>query len=87
MLSISTDQALQMIQAGWIVEYSPRLDAIRWESPEGISGDDMISESLDDPPPAAVRRAKSRGQIIDRPRGPRPHRGRPLGPGPRSRPR
>jgi hypothetical protein len=74
MLSIGTDEAVQMLQAGWTVRYCAALDAIEWRSPDGMSGSELHSESLDKPPLAAVRMARRAGQISDRARvrpGPR----------------
>ncbi len=69
MLSIAQDDAVQMLQAGWTVRYFEAEDCIQWRSPDGCSGSDYLSESLDRPPIPAVQRAKKEGHIIHRPRG------------------
>jgi len=68
MLSTRTDEAVQMLQAGWTVRYAKVRDVIEWRSPRGISGSDYISESLDSPPDAAVHDARYAGDIVERPR-------------------
>lgn len=70
MLSIATDEALQMLGAGWTVKRWALYDTIEWRSPDGISGTDFQSESLDCPPLEAVEYARKRGDIVDRPRVP-----------------
>lgn len=70
MLSIATDEAVQMLEAGWRVEYYPPLDAIIWHSPGGDGHG--YSRSLDDPPETAVNEARRRGDVGDRPRVPGP---------------
>lgn len=75
MMTIATDEAVQMLQAGWTVKYhsSPVEefnDKIRWRSPDGLSGSGFHSDSLDDPPKEAVALARRRGDIVDRPRVP-----------------
>lgn len=67
-MTTATDDAVQMLQNGWTVRYKEDTDDIEWRSPEGISGCDYHSDSLDSPPPVAVDRALSNGQIIPRPR-------------------
>lgn len=68
MMTINTDTALQMLQAGWTVRYFERTDQIEWRSPCGRSGHDFYSNSLDNPPDAAVAMAKQQGDIVYRPR-------------------
>lgn len=68
MLSIATDESVQMLQSGWTVRYWDLYDTIQWRSPDGVSGTDYCSESMDKPPAAAVIHARNRGDIIDRPR-------------------
>lgn len=73
MLTIATDDALQLLAAGWTVrrvECSQRFkgDAIEWRDPNGCSGWDYHAEWLDKPPPEVVRIGRERGDIIDRPR-------------------
>lgn len=66
-MTIATDEAVQMLMAGWRVEYYAPLDAIIWHAPDGRSGHGH-SESLDSPPIMAVEEARRRGDIVDRPR-------------------
>lgn len=68
-MTIATDQAVQMLQAGWTVRYRES-DEIEWRSPDGMSGSEWRSQSLDDPPMEAVKCAEHRGDIVDRPRVP-----------------
>lgn len=68
MLSIATDEAIQMLENGWVVYRDRALDAVGWRSPRGLSGSDYVSESLDVPPITAVRDARLHGEIEDRPR-------------------
>lgn len=68
MISIATDDALQMLDAGWTVRHVESEDVIEWRSPGGLSGSEFRSESLDRPPFAAVRMAKSLGHVVHRER-------------------
>jgi len=70
MLSIATDEAVQMLEAGWIVRIIRNLDVIEWRSPRAISGSAYHSLSLDRPPVAAVEDARKHGEIQDHPRRP-----------------
>lgn len=65
-ISIATDEALQMLAAGWTVRYMKATDDIEWRSPSGISRDTYRSESLDRPPLEAIETARIRGDIQDR---------------------
>lgn len=69
-MTISTDEAVQMLQAGWTVRYFAKGDCIEWRSPSGLSGSDYLSESLDRPPKVAVQRAIERGELVPRDRTP-----------------
>jgi hypothetical protein len=69
-MSVGTDDAVQMLEAGWTVRRIEFSDDIEWRSPEGISGSDFRSESLDRPPLAAVEKAKVLGQLVPRDRVP-----------------
>ncbi len=62
-MTTATDDAVQMLQAGWTVRYLEGYDAIEWRSPDGISGSEFRSESLDNPPLQAVQRARDHGHI------------------------
>ena len=72
MISIATDEAVQMLEAGWTVHYSKGFDAIMWRTPWGVAGPEYLSDSLDNPPKAALRDARQAGHIIHRPRIPSP---------------
>ena len=67
-MTVATDDAAQMLEAGWTVRRIESSDDIEWRSPEGISGSDFRSKSLDRPPLAAVKRAKELGQLVPRDR-------------------
>jgi hypothetical protein len=56
-------QALLMLAAGWTVKLSPDTVSVQWRSPKGLSGSDYESQSLDVPPPAAVRDAERLGHF------------------------
>ena len=66
MISIATDEAVQMISNGWGVRYNEDRDQIEWQSSAGAGP--WYSESLDDPPLAAVAHARDIGDVEDRPR-------------------
>lgn len=68
MMSIATDEAVQMLQAGWQVRYCKATDSIEWRSPDGFGCSEWQSVSLDSPPEGAVWLARKRKQIIERPR-------------------
>ena len=70
MLSIATDEAVQMLEAGWTARYCAATDAIEWRSPNGMSGHANHCESLDCPPEMAVEEARRLGHIKDRCRVP-----------------
>jgi hypothetical protein len=63
MLSCNIDKALQMLKAGWTVEYCEAMDMIEWRTPGGVIGSQFHSESLDSPPAAAVQHAQSLGHL------------------------
>lgn len=67
-MTYGTDEALQLLAAGWTVRYCEAFDSVEWRSPDGISGSGYHSSSLDQPPPAVLVKARRAGQIIDRPR-------------------
>lgn len=69
-MSINTDNAVQMLQAGWNVAYCAASDSIIWTAPDGFKSHEWLSNSLDRPPGVAVLYAKKRGHIKDRPRVP-----------------
>lgn len=69
-MSVATDDAVQMLEAGWTVRIIKSSDDIEWRSPEGISSSEYRSESLDRPPFAAVEKAKELGQLVPRDRVP-----------------
>lgn len=65
-MTIATDEAVQMLEAGWTVRYIASCDVIRWRSPDGFSTDSYVSTSLDKPPVQAVKLARKKGHIVDR---------------------
>ncbi len=65
-MTIATDDAVQMLMAGWQVEYCELKDYIKWKSPSGISCVDWHSSSLDRPPKDAVNEALYSGDIKTR---------------------
>jgi hypothetical protein len=65
MMTISTCEAVQMLEAGWTVKYCKAMDSIEWRSPDGMSGYSFHSESLDRPPELAVEEARRRGDVKD----------------------
>lgn len=72
-MTVATDDAVQMLQAGWTVKYREQGDCIEWRSPGGLSGSAYRSESLDRPPKAAVELAINRGDLVPRDRTPVNH--------------
>lgn len=68
MMSVATDEAVQMLQAGWTVRYCALSDSIEWRAPDGLSSHEWHGNSLDNPPGVAVLYAKRKGHIVDRPR-------------------
>lgn len=62
-LTIRHHEALQMLNAGWTVRYSEAMDDIEWRSPRGIGGSNYHSNSLDQPPFAAVEDAMAHKDI------------------------
>lgn len=67
MLSKWQFEAVQMLQAGWTVRHFEPDDCIAWMSPNGLSGSDYMSVSIDIPPSKAVADARMAGHIVDRP--------------------
>jgi len=71
MLSIATDEAVQMLEAGWTVRYYAPLDTIEWKAPACLGGwVEHGCDSLDHPPEMAVAEARRLGHITERPRTP-----------------
>jgi len=68
MISISTDEALQLLANGWTVRAISNRNKIEWRSPQGLSEADYQSESLDCPPQAVLTVARQLNQIVDYPR-------------------
>lgn len=69
-ISYKTDEALQMLVAGWKVRFTTDLEFIQWRSPDGVSGDSWKSESLDNAPWPALEYALKIGHVIHRDRRP-----------------
>lgn len=69
-MTTATDDAVQMLQAGWTVRYIEGDDCIEWSDPKGFSEPSYRSESLDKPPALAVQRAAANGDIVTRFRTP-----------------
>lgn len=61
-ISIATDEAAQMLKAGWTIEHHGPIDKIFWRRPDGVSGSDYMSDDLY-PPAHAVSEAIRLGHI------------------------
>lgn len=65
-MTLQTIMAVRLLNLGWTVEYAEHFDLIRWRSPQGISGSDFFTTSLDGPPMEVVRMAAKELKDIHR---------------------